>query len=316
MTARILPADNPDSLVEAAAILRDGGLVAMPTETVYGLAADAGKADAVARLYEAKGRPSFNPLIAHVTGPEMAAFLVDIPPLARRLMDTFWPGPLTLVLPKLDDAPVSDLANAGLDTIALRAPDHPAAQALLTELGRPLVAPSANPSGSISPTSAEHVMDGLGERIDAILDGGPCPVGLESTVIAVLDDEATLLRPGGLARTTIEAVTGPLKQAGDSAAPASPGMLKSHYAPGVPVRLDAQSAKAGELVLGFGDVSCDLNLSERGNLAEAASRLFSALRQLDARRPVAIAVTPIPDHGLGEAINDRLRRAAAPRDET
>lgn len=316
MTTPCLPARDSESIQHAADLLRGGGLVGMPTETVYGLAADAGNADAVARLYAAKGRPRFNPLIAHVTGPEMAARLVEIPKLARRLMDAFWPGPLTLVLPKKTDAPVCDLANAGLDTIALRAPAHPAAQALLRTLDRPLVAPSANPSGRISPTCAAHVLDELGERIEAVLDGGDCPVGLESTVIAVLGDTATLLRPGGLARDAIEPLTGPLASPGDTAAPASPGMLKSHYAPSAPVRLDAHEARAGEVLLGFGEIAGDLNLSATGDLAEAATGLFAALRKLDAMGAQAIAVAPIPDQGLGEAINDRLRRAAAPRDET
>lgn len=316
MSAITLSARKDDDIARAADCLRGGGLVAMPTETVYGLAADAGNADAVARLYAAKGRPHFNPLIAHVTGPDMAARLVEIPALARGLMDAFWPGPLTLVLPKKPTAPVCDLANAGLDTIALRAPAHPGAQALLRALDRPLVAPSANPSGSISPTSAAHVADGLGDKIDMILDGGTCPVGLESTVIAVTGEQATLLRPGGLPRDAIEPLTGPLAAPGETSAPASPGMLKSHYAPGAPVRLNAQAAIAGELLLGFGGIAGDLNLSPRGDLTEAATGLFAALRALDARKPASIAIAPIPDLGLGEAINDRLRRAAAPRDET
>lgn len=314
MSATILPASDPNAVARAAEILREGGLVAMPTETVYGLAGDAGNGQTVARLYAAKGRPSFNPLIAHVTGVEMAQRLVDIPPLARKLMDVFWPGPLTLVLPKQEDAPISDLANAGLDTVAIRCPAHTAARALIEAVDRPLVAPSANPSGAVSPTRAAHVAEGLGEKIDLILDGGECPVGLESAVVAVTGETATLLRPGGLARERIEAITGALHAAGESDAPASPGMLKSHYAPGAAVRLNATEAGPGELLLGFGPIEGDLNLSPAGDLGEAAARLFSALRELDARGAQTIAVAPIPGHGLGEAINDRLHRAAAPRE--
>jgi len=314
MTAPVLPANNTDAIARAADILRTGGLVAMPTETVYGLACDASNSDAVARLYAAKGRPRFNPLIAHVTGLDMARRLASFSPLAEKLADAFWPGPLTLVLPKREDAPICDLANAGLETVALRMPRHDAAQALLQAFGAPLVAPSANRSGRISPTTAEHVAEGLGERIDLILDGGSCPVGLESTVIAVDGDQATLLRPGGLDRLEIEAITGPLAQAGQTHTPASPGMLKSHYAPATPVRLNVSQPEPGDAYLGFGDMACDLNLSETGDLIEAAARLFAALRELDARRAKAIAIAPIPDEGLGEAINDRLNRAATPPD--
>lgn len=318
MTAPLLPADQAHALDRAADIIRAGGLVGMPTETVYGLAADAGQGDAVARLYTAKGRPRFNPLISHVTDAAMAERLAHIPPLARRLMEEFWPGPMTLVLPRRDTAPVSELATAGLDTLALRAPRHPAARALIARLDRPLVAPSANPSGGVSPTTAQHVLDGLGTKIDLVLDGGPCPVGLESTVIAVgasvETNQATLLRPGGLDRDAIEAVTGPLARAGDGHAPASPGMLKSHYAPNAPIRLNARTVEPDEVWLGFGNIAGDLNLSARGDLAEAASHLFAYLRKLDADGARRIAVAPIPQTGLGEAINDRLRRAAAPKD--
>ncbi|WP_417482630.1 L-threonylcarbamoyladenylate synthase [Maricaulis sp.] len=314
MTAPVLPADSPDAIARAAALLREGGLVAMPTETVYGLAADASNAVAVARLYAAKGRPRFNPLIAHVAGIEMAKRLVEWPALADELARAFWPGPLTLVLPKLKAAPICDLANAGLDSVAIRAPGHAAAQALLEAFGGPLVAPSANPSGGVSPTTASHVREGLGDRLDLILDGGACTVGVESTVIALLDGRATLLRPGGLERSRIEAITGPLAIAGHSEAPTSPGMLASHYAPAAAMRLNATQAREGEVLLGFGAVQGDLNLSASGDLAEAAAKLFAALRQLDASGPKSIAVAPIPDEGLGEAINDRLQRAAAPRD--
>ncbi len=313
MTAPILPANDPEAIARAAAILSEGGLVAMPTETVYGLAADAGNGAAVARLYSAKGRPRFNPLIAHVTGIEMATTLVQWPELADALARAFWPGPLTLVLPRLDNAAICDLANAGLNSIAIRAPGHAGAQALLSAFGGPLVAPSANPSGRVSPTTARHVSDGLGDKLDLILDGGPCTVGLESTVIAILDGRATLLRPGGLERARIEAVTGPLAIAGHSDAPASPGMLASHYAPRAALRLNALAAGPGEVLLGFGAIDGDLNLSTSGDLAEAAARLFAALREMDARGAKRIAVAPIPDEGLGEAINDRLKRAVAPR---
>jgi L-threonylcarbamoyladenylate synthase len=314
MTAPTLPASDSVALQTAAQILREGGLVGMPTETVYGLAGNAADADTVAKLYAAKGRPRFNPLIAHVTGLEMAQTLAEFSPLATRLAQAFWPGPLTLVLPKRPDAPVCDLANAGLDTIAIRAPRHEAARALLKTFGGPLVAPSANKSGAVSPTTAAHVADGLGAQIDLVLDGGACPVGLESAVVAVEGDRATLLRPGGLDRASIEAITGPLAAPGQTDTPSSPGMLKSHYAPGAAIRLNAKTAREGELLLGFGDMDCDENLSASGDLTEAATRLFAALRRLDARGPTTIAIAPIPETGLGEAINDRLNRAAAPRD--
>ncbi|MDG1417681.1 MAG: L-threonylcarbamoyladenylate synthase [Maricaulis sp.] len=314
MTAPTLPASDPVALQTAAHILREGGLVGMPTETVYGLAGNAADAETVAKLYAAKGRPRFNPLIAHVTGLEMAQTLATFSPLAARLAQEFWPGPLTLVLPKRPDAPVCDLANAGLDTIAIRAPRHEAARALLKSFGGPLVAPSANKSGGVSPTTAAHVLEGLGDQIDLVLDGGACPVGLESAVVAVEGDRATLLRPGGLDRASIEAITGPLGSPGQTNTPSSPGMLKSHYAPGASIRLNAMTAREGELLLGFGAMDCDLNLSPAGDLAEAATRLFAALRELDARGPTCIAIAPIPQTMLGEAINDRLQRAAAPRD--
>lgn len=316
MSAPVKPASDMTAIAEAAVILQRGGLVAMPTETVYGLAADAADGEAVARLYAAKGRPSFNPLIVHVSGREMASRCVQIPPLAAKLMDQFWPGPLTLVLPKKEDAPVSELAGAGLDTLGVRMPAHMAAQALITAFGRPLVAPSANPSGAVSPTNAQHVTEGLGDRIDLILDAGPCPVGVESTVLAIDGDSAILLRPGGLPRSEIEAVTGPLRTAEANAPLASPGMLKSHYAPDAALRLNAAAPEPGEAFLAFGPGSeaCIANLSRTGDLTEAAANLFALLRQLDAEGHKRIAVAPIPMDGLGEAINDRLNRAAAPRD--
>ena len=314
MTAPILNSDNPEAIVRAAAILRDGGLVAMPTETVYGLAADAGNAKAVARLYEAKGRPRFNPLIAHVADLEMATGCARFSDLAKAAAEAFWPGPLTLVLPKLADAPISDLASAGLDTIALRQPAHPGAQSLLAAFGAPLVAPSANPSGGVSPTMASHVAESLGDRVDLVLDGGPCTVGLESSVVSFVGDTSTLLRPGGLARNDIQAVIGKLATAKPDGPVASPGMLASHYAPRARLRLNAQVARPGEAFLGFGHVPrATLNLSRKGDLIEAAANLFAHLRTLDATGASGIAVSPIPVEGLGEAINDRLERAAAPR---
>jgi L-threonylcarbamoyladenylate synthase len=315
MIAPVLSGEDPAAIRAAASLLQDGGLVAMPTETVYGLAADATSGAAVAALYAAKGRPKFNPLIAHVTGTGMAETLAVFNPLARKLAEAFWPGPLTLVLPRTTDCPVSELACAGLETLAVRAPAHPVAQALIQAFGGPLVAPSANPSGGVSPTQAGHVAAGLGERIGLILDGGPCRVGVESTVIGFDGNTPLLLRKGGLAREAIEAITAPLS-APDAASPkASPGMLQSHYAPRARLRLNAVAPEKGEAFLGFGaSKNADLNLSPDGDLQEAAANLFAFLRELDAGAVSGIAVAPIPDEGLGEAINDRLQRAAAPRD--
>jgi len=315
MTAPILSGDNPAAIRAAVSLLRDGGLVALPTETVYGLAADATNGAAVAALYAAKGRPKFNPLISHVTGLEMAESLARFNPLARKLAEAFWPGPLTLVLPRTPDCPISELAGAGLETLAVRAPAHPVAQALIKAFGGPLVAPSANPSGGVSPTQARHVAEGLGEHIGMILDGGPCKIGVESTVIGFDGDKPLLLRKGGLARENIEAITGPLAVPDAASPKASPGMLKSHYAPRARLRLQAVSPEQGEAFLGFStSKNADLNLSPDGNLLEAAANLFAFLRQLDASGVSGIAVAPIPDEGLGEAINDRLQRAAAPGD--
>ena len=308
--SRILPADAA-AIARAAAILRAGGLVALPTETVYGLAADAGNAKAVAHIFAVKGRPRFNPLICHVPDRAAAAALVRIGPLAARLMETFWPGPLTLVLPKREGAPVADLVSAGRDTLAVRAPAHPVARRLLAAFPRPLAAPSANRSGRVSPTTAAHVAADLGTAVDLILDGGACDVGIESSIVAVEEDSVTLLRPGGVASEAIERVTGrPLAPAAAGEVSA-PGMLKSHYAPTAPVRLEATEKRPGEVLIGFGPVAGDLSLSPTGDLVEAAARLFAVLRRADAAAPAAIAVAPIPDIGLGRAINDRLRRAAA-----
>ena len=309
-------------IAEAAALLRQGGLVALPTETVYGLAADATSGTAVASIYAAKERPSFNPLIAHL--PDLAAArrqgLFDANALA--LAKAFWPGPLTLVVPTSPGCEVSELARAGLNSIALRVPSHPVARAVLQAAGRPIAAPSANRSGRVSATSAAHVLVDLGGRIDAVLDAGPTQVGVESTIVACLDGAPRLLRPGGVPRAAIEGVIGrALVLAGEAgAAPISPGLLASHYAPAARVRLEAEAPRPGEAWLGFGPEPegssnnvASLNLSPTGDLSEAAANLFGHLRRLDAQGVAAIAVASIPMQGLGEAINDRLRRAAAPR---
>jgi L-threonylcarbamoyladenylate synthase len=318
-SAPILPAIDAASLDRAAERLRAGGLVAVPTETVYGLAADATDSRAVARIYEAKGRPRFNPLIAHVDSLERAESLVHLSASARALAAAFWPGPLTLVAPLRDGAEISELVTAGLTTLAVRWPASPAMTGLIARTGRPLAAPSANPSGSVSPTTAEHVADGLGDRIDLILDGGPCRVGVESTILAVDETGARLLRPGGLTRSEIEAVLGHALDDGDvdTDAPTAPGQLSSHYAPQASIRLEAAAPEPGEAYLAFGPTSTDwsgpvFNLSPAGDLVEAAANLFSGLRLLD-RKADRIAVAPIPREGLGEAINDRLKRASAPR---
>ncbi len=299
----------PAQIAEAAAALRAGGLVILPTETVYGLAADAANPRAVAAVYEAKGRPSFNPLIAHVADIATARRIARFDDRAEALAEQFWPGPLTLVLPVLDTAAVCDLARAGLDTVAVRAPAHPVAQALLHAFGGPLVAPSANRSGRPSPTTFADAVAETGPATAAGLDGGPCPVGLESTVVALLD-QPRLLRPGAVTRAEIEALIGLLAEA-EADAKRSPGRLTRHYAPELPVRLDATDLREGEVGLGFGPSFPEaLNLSPSGDLAEAAANLFAYLRAADRSGARAIAVAPIPDDGLGEAINDRLRRAA------
>lgn len=286
--------------------------MALPTETVYGLGADAQNDHAVARIFEAKARPSFNPLIVHVADTACAERLVQWTSQARQLAEAFWPGPLTLVLPLKPGHGLSPLVTAGLDTVAIRIPAHEVAQTLLSSLASPLAAPSANPSGLISPTTSAHVMAGLSGRIDAVLEGGPCTIGLESTIVS-LEAAPTLLRPGGVPLEAIEAVldTG-LVLPQDSDTITSPGQMRSHYAPGVPLRCDAAQRQADEVLLGFGPVSADLNLSPSGDLLEAAANLFGHLHALDATgKP--IAVSPIPETGLGRAINDRLRRAAAPK---
>ncbi|PWG16522.1 L-threonylcarbamoyladenylate synthase [Salibaculum griseiflavum] len=306
-----LAADR-SGLDRAAALLAAGGLVAIPTETVYGLAVDATDDAAVARLYQAKGRPSFNPLIVHVAGLDEARALVEMPPDAERLAEAFWPGALTLVLPLRPASGISPLVTAGLETLAVRVPAHPLAQGLLRRTG-PLAAPSANPSGQVSPTSAAHVLDGLSGRIAAVVDGGPCAVGVESTIVGFLPDPV-LLRAGGLPVEALEACLGaPLPIGGEAGQPISPGQLASHYAPKGAVRLNATAAEPGETMLGFGDVAGDLTLSASGDLVEAAASLFARLHEMNDMGADRIAVAPIPETGLGRAINDRLRRAAAPR---
>ena len=307
--AEAIPADGA-AASRAAGILRAGGLVAFPTETVYGLGADAASDAAVARIFEAKGRPRVNPLIAHVSGIAEARELVEWPDSADALARAFWPGPLTLVLPLLADSGISSLATAGLPTLAVRAPAHPLARRILEAFGGPVAAPSANRSGRISPTAAAHVVAELGDRIDAVIDGGPCDVGLESTIVR-LDGAPALLRPGGIPEAEVAAALGrPLARGGGGRID-SPGQMASHYAPEAALRLNARDRKPGEALLGFGPMECDLNLSAAGDLREAAANLFTHLRTLDAANS-AIAVAPIPDSGIGAAVNDRLRRAAAP----
>ncbi|MFN3727187.1 MAG: L-threonylcarbamoyladenylate synthase [Allosphingosinicella sp.] len=309
MTTQVLPADEA-GIAEAARLIREAQPVAVPTETVYGLAADATSGEAVARIYAAKGRPSFNPLIVHVAGLEQAERIARFGAAARALAERYWPGPLTLVLPLREEAGIASIVTAGLPTIALRASAHPAMQGLIAASGRPLAAPSANASGRISPTKAEHVLDSLGDRIPLILDAGQTSHGLESTIVAVADGAVRLLRPGPISAEELGAVA--------VATPdrvIAPGQLASHYAPAKPLRLDAVEAGADEWLIGFGPIGGDVTLSAGGDLVEAAARLFDLLHDAD-RRPVAgIAVAPIPRDGLGNAINDRLQRAAAPRTE-
>ncbi len=301
-------------LKAAAEILHAGGLVVFPTETVYGLGCDAANPNAVARVFAAKGRPSFNPLIAHVLDLAEAERHAHLHCKALALAEAFWPGPLTLVARRRADSPIAELACAGLATIALRAPAHPLARTLLEAFGGPIVAPSANRSGHVSATTAAHAAADLGAAVDMVLDGGPCALGLESTIVAI--DEAgvaTLLRPGAIARADIEAIAGPLKA--HTGAIAAPGMLASHYAPRARLRLDADSPRTDEAYLAFGAPAPPggLTLSASGDLVEAAAKLYAHLRTLDATGADVIAVAPVPAHGLGEAINDRLARAAAPR---
>ena len=313
---------TPDSagVAEAAALLAAGGLVAFPTETVYGLGADATNGRAVAEIFAAKGRPRFNPLIAHLASAEAAERHGVLTGPARLVAEAFWPGPLTLVLPRRTDCRISDLTTAGLQTIALRVPEHALARELLTAAGCPVAAPSANVSGRVSPTTAAHVLDGLAGKFAAVLDGGPCPVGLESTILGFEGETPVLLRPGGLAAEVIAELLGRPLVSPASGAITAPGQLASHYAPGARLRLAATAPRPGEAWLGFGTLpdgvdGPSLNLSPEADLSEAAANLFSHLRALDAALAGqgVIAVPPIPFHGLGHAINDRLARAAAPR---
>lgn len=304
--------DRWTKIAPAAEALLAGDLVAFPTETVYGLGGDATSDETVAAIFAAKGRPSFNPLILHVTDFSEASIFGNISGDLQRLAEAFWPGPLTLVAPLREDAKISPLASAGLDTIALRVPAHPLARDLLAAVKIPLAAPSANPSGKVSPTTADHVLAGLTGKIAGVLDGGPCPVGLESTIVGLDGDTPVLLRPGGIATEDLaEALGRPL--ASHKGAINAPGQLSSHYAPDAPVRLNAKAPDEAEAYIGFGDSPAgDINLSPTGDLIEAAANLFAALRNIDHhKKPIAVA--PIPETGLGAAINDRLRRAAAPR---
>ena len=326
LTTSIMPASEI-AVAAAARCLAEGGLVGFPTETVYGLGADATNPAAIARLYQAKGRPSFNPLIAHVGDLKAARRIGVFDAQATALAEAFWPGPLTLVLPRTRDCAVADLATAGLDTVAIRVPAHPVALEILRAFNRPVVAPSANLSGHVSPTTAAHVQSDLAGRIDLIVDGGAVAVGVESTIVGCFETPM-LLRPGGLPRGEIERVLGRCLMrladdpGSDTSQPLAPGMLASHYAPRTPVRLNAVSVAAGEALLAFGDdvvagveaTTVTMNLSAQGDLNEAAANLFSYLRALDSKRAYAIAVMPVPHHGLGEAINDRLRRAAMGRE--
>lgn len=315
----VIPA-TPAAIAAAARKIRDGELVAFPTETVYGLGADATNADAVAAIYAAKGRPQFNPLIVHVADLAAAKELAIFSAQAEKLAAAFWPGPLTMVLPQRPGNAIPDRTTAGLTTVAIRIPSHPVAQALLKEAACPVAAPSANRSGHVSTTHAAHVADDLGDQAAMILEAGPTEFGLESTVIDATTDKLIILRHGAITAETITAATGitPATNTTDDQAPTSPGQLTSHYAPSCPVRLNAESVNDGEALLAFGPDAppCSgphINLSETGDLGEAAANLFAALRALDQPGVTAIAVMPIPDHGLGKAINDRLRRAASPR---
>jgi L-threonylcarbamoyladenylate synthase len=310
----ILPA-TPEAIATAAAALREGRLVAFPTETVYGLGADATNERAVAAIFVTKGRPRFNPLIVHFADAGAARKAAFFGSRAEKLAQAFWPGALSLVLRRRPGSGIALLASAGLDTLALRVPAHPVAHDLLAACGRPVAAPSANASGKLSPTSAEDVVAALGGRVDVVLDGGRCPVGVESTVLDLTTARPTLLRPGGVTEEALSGIIGPLAHAAETGAPKSPGMLASHYAPERPLRLNADDAAPDEALLAFGPsaprgAAETLNLSRSGDLTEAAANLFAMLRRLDQPRFARIAVAPIPDAGLGRAINDRLRRAA------
>ena len=309
--AQILAAD-PAGIAAAAAVLGEGGLVALPTETVYGLAARADRAESVAAIYRAKGRPDFNPLIVHVPSLEAAKALARFDSRAEQLAAAFWPGALTMVLPLRAEAAIAPAVTAGLPTIALRCPAHPVMRAVLDACGLPLAAPSANRSGGVSPTQAKHVAASLGAAAPLILDGGACAAGLESTIIALREDGSwQVLRPGPIDTAQVAAILGSPPEAVTSAAIEAPGQLASHYAPGKPVRLNAESASPDEFLIGFGPVAGDLSLSPEGDMAEAAARLYAALHAAAAAAQPRIAVAPVPTGGIGAAINDRLARAAA-----
>ncbi len=318
MPARLLAIDDADARRRAADALGRGSLVAFATETVYGLGADATDETAVARIFQAKGRPRFNPLISHVADAEAALALLETDPRVEALAARWWPGPLTLVLRRRADCPVAWLACAGLETIAVRVPAPAATRALLAEFGRPVAAPSANRSGRVSPTTAAHVLEAFADSVDLVLDGGPCTVGLESSVVDLCGPRPRLLRPGAVTREDLEALLGPIEVAAAGDAVAAPGMLASHYAPRARVRLDARAPEEGEVFLDFGATraDADADLSPDGDLLEAASRLFALLRELDRDGVAGIAVAPVPDRGLGTAIRDRLARAAAPREQS
>ncbi|CDZ57289.1 L-threonylcarbamoyladenylate synthase [Neorhizobium galegae] len=325
MTAQIIDItrDHDGALAQACAVLADGLPVAIPTETVYGLAADATNPAAITRIYETKGRPRFNPLICHMSDLDMAERYTDFDPISRRLAEAFWPGPLTLILPLKPESGIHALATAGLDTVGIRLPKGFASE-LIRAFGKPLAAPSANTSGKVSPTSARHVADDLGEKLTLIIDGGAAPVGVESTIVRVENGVIRLLRPGGVAAEEIEKATGVavIRPEGPAAIIEAPGMLASHYAPGAAVRLNADHVETGEALIRLGSApvkgmelaAAVFDLSPSGDLAQAAANLFDYLKRADATGAASIAVTPIPDHGLGEAINDRLARAAAPRE--
>lgn len=310
----MIRAPSAELITKAGELLRAGELVAFPTETVYGLGGDATQDSAVQRIYAAKGRPSLNPLIVHVGAPEWVAGIAQPDGRFDKLTRTFWPGPLTLVMHRRPDTPISRIVSAGGDTVAVRMPDHAVARDVLLATKRPLAAPSANRSGYMSPTTAAHVQASLDAPPALILDGGPCRVGVESTVLDLTHHVPKILRQGSVTREQLEAAIGPVVLGTDNpTAPVAPGQLQSHYAPHRPVRLNATEAKAGEILVGFGPVKGELTLSATGDLAEAAANLFAVLRQADADIYKCIAVAPIPDTGIGRAINDRLRRAAAPR---
>ena len=304
---------SPETIAQAATLIRAGQIVAVPTETVYGLAADATDAAAVTRIYAAKGRPSFNPLIVHVPDFAAAGDLADLGHIGKALADAFWPGPLTIVAPLRAGAPIASLVTAGLPTVAIRVPAHPAMRSLLEACGRPLAAPSANASGTISPTRADHVLRSLDKRIPLIIDGGGTGHGLESTIVAITGGRLRILRPGPIGADALASATGLPVTTNQDGAIEAPGQLESHYAPSHPLRLQATHKRTGEWLIGFGSVAGNRSLSRDGDLAEAAAHLFDALHEADVNATGGIAVAPIPERGLGIAINDRLRRAAAPK---